>query len=107
MKHESLQPELIPLRPEDAPLLRTYLYLALFVPEGEPPVPPEIIEVPELARYIDGWGRPGDQGYLAIDRVWKSPQCAVRAVAHEQRQQQATDRVTVAHYTRRSDVLLS
>jgi len=56
------------LTPADEALLRDYLYLAVFVPPGEPPLPRGIVELPEIARYVDGWGRDGDQGVLALDR---------------------------------------
>lgn len=55
------------LAPTDAALLRDYLYLALFVPEGQPPLPASILSSPGIARYVAGWGRIGDSGILAYD----------------------------------------
>ncbi len=43
------------------------LYLAVYVPDGSQPPPQEILHAPELARYVDGWGRTGDDGFMALD----------------------------------------
>jgi ribosomal protein S18 acetylase RimI-like enzyme len=59
--------ELTELEPGYAKLLREYLFLAIFVPEGAPPLAPEILDDPAIARYAVGWGRAGDLGFLAID----------------------------------------
>ncbi len=56
-----------PLTADDGALLRDYLYEALFVTDGAPPLPREIIDRPEVARYVAGWGRPGDAGWLALE----------------------------------------
>jgi len=43
------------------------LYLALFVPPGEPPLPRSVLGNPAIARYVDGWGtRSGDSGLIAL-----------------------------------------
>lgn len=42
------------------------LYHAIFVPEGEERPSPEIVQQPELARYVRGWGRPTDLGFKAM-----------------------------------------
>jgi ribosomal protein S18 acetylase RimI-like enzyme len=55
------------LTPEDEPFLWEMLYQAIHVPEGEPAPPREIIRLPELARYVQGWGDKGDCGFLASD----------------------------------------
>ena len=49
----------------DEPFLWEMLYQALYVPEGSPPFPREIVRQPELGRYVEGWGRPGDVGLIA------------------------------------------
>ena len=36
--------------------LREMLYLALYVPEGEPPFPKSILDNPDISKYIDHWG---------------------------------------------------
>jgi ribosomal protein S18 acetylase RimI-like enzyme len=42
------------------------LYFALFVPAGAAPPDPSVIARPELARYVQGWGRRGDDGCIAV-----------------------------------------
>ncbi len=50
-----------PLRPEEYPLLRDFLYEAIFIPEGVTPPPKEIVDQPELQVYTEGFGsRKGD-----------------------------------------------
>jgi len=51
----------------DEPFLWEMLYLAIYVPDGNPPPPREIIKAPDLARYVEGWGRPDDMGFIALD----------------------------------------
>jgi ribosomal protein S18 acetylase RimI-like enzyme len=41
------------------------LYQAIFVPQGVEPPPRRIIYEPELARYVQNWGRQGDLGFYA------------------------------------------
>jgi ribosomal protein S18 acetylase RimI-like enzyme len=58
----------IALRPAtslDARFLSEMLYYAIYVPPGSPPPPREIVRHPELSCYVDGWGRPGDMGFIA------------------------------------------
>ena len=55
------------LTPADEPFLWDMLYLAVYVPEGSPPLPREIIQAPDMARYVEGWGRAGDDGFMALD----------------------------------------
>ncbi|MBA4492765.1 GNAT family N-acetyltransferase [Paenactinomyces guangxiensis] len=52
------------IKPSDAPLLKEFLYLAIYVPEGEQPPAKEITERPELSRYLENWGQPGDLGFI-------------------------------------------
>jgi GNAT superfamily N-acetyltransferase len=64
----SLPPNLTFRRAErcDEPVLRDMLYLALFVPPGSPPADYSVVAQPELARYVSGWGRRGDDGIIAV-----------------------------------------
>jgi ribosomal protein S18 acetylase RimI-like enzyme len=55
------------LTPTDEPFLWEMLYLAIHVPDGSPQPPREIVRAPDLACYVDGWGKPDDDGFLAID----------------------------------------
>jgi ribosomal protein S18 acetylase RimI-like enzyme len=59
--------EIRSLLPTDEPVLWEMLYHALYVPEGEPALSREIIQLPEIARYVQDWGRSGDRGCLATD----------------------------------------
>lgn len=51
----------------DYPFLREMMYEALYVPEGEKPYAKTVIDLPEIARYIERWGRRGDVGVIALD----------------------------------------
>lgn len=53
------------LHPGELPLLRTFLYEAVFLPDGANPLPRDIIDQPELAVYHEGFGRPGDHALVA------------------------------------------
>ncbi len=56
---------------KDIPFLWDMLHEAIFVPEGEERPAKPIVRRPEIAKYVDGWGRPGDKGFIAetADRV--------------------------------------
>ena len=56
-----------PLTAEDEPILWEMLYQALQSVEGEAPPPREIVRQPEFARFVEGWGRPDDAGFVAHD----------------------------------------
>ena len=54
-----------PLTAADEPILWDTLYQALQTSEGAPP--PDVVKRPEFARYVEGWGRPNDAGFVAHD----------------------------------------
>jgi GNAT superfamily N-acetyltransferase len=56
-----------PATAADGAVLREFLRLAIFVPPGADAPPPDTVDRPELARYVEGWGRPGDAGILCAD----------------------------------------
>lgn len=56
-----------PATAADEPFLWEMLLAAIHLPAGAPPPPREILHTPDLARYVDGWGRPGDCGVIASD----------------------------------------
>jgi ribosomal protein S18 acetylase RimI-like enzyme len=62
-----------PAAPDDEPLLWEMLYLALFVPSGSPPLPRDVVQSPELARYVRGWGRAHDLGAVALHPTQEAP----------------------------------
>ncbi|MGF1588506.1 MAG: GNAT family N-acetyltransferase [Pleurocapsa sp.] len=66
-----------PLVPEDEPFLWEMLYQALYVPVGQAVLSYEVIYLPELARYVKGWGQPSDCGFLASDATTGQPVGAV------------------------------
>ncbi len=55
------------LSASDYPILRELFYLSIFVPEGEPPYPESIIDLPALSIYIEGFGKEGDFGFVCDD----------------------------------------
>jgi ribosomal protein S18 acetylase RimI-like enzyme len=54
------------LTPDDQPFLWEMLYQALYIPADQTPPPREVIYQPDLARYVQDWGRSGDRGFVAI-----------------------------------------
>ncbi|WP_232324890.1 GNAT family N-acetyltransferase [Halobacillus mangrovi] len=52
---------------EDHDFLREMLYEAIYVPEGKARPSKDIIDRPEIAKYLSGWGRAGDIAFIAID----------------------------------------
>jgi ribosomal protein S18 acetylase RimI-like enzyme len=58
---------------EDEPFLWEMLYHALYVAPGQAPFPPEIVNEPEIARYVFDWGRPHDRGFVAVGRATSQP----------------------------------
>jgi ribosomal protein S18 acetylase RimI-like enzyme len=57
------------LKDEDEPFLWEMLYQALYLPEGQAPLPREVIYLPELARYVQKWGSDGDCGFMILDSL--------------------------------------
>ena len=51
--------------PEEYPLLAEFLYQAIHVPPGTPAPNRSVVELPELRRYIEGFGRFGDACMVA------------------------------------------
>lgn len=49
------------------------LYQALYVPKGQSVLPREVVRLPELARYVRGWKRSDDCGFLASDAATGQP----------------------------------
>ncbi len=49
----------------DEPFLWEAAYHAIFVPSGQSPPPRSILADPNIARYVQNWGRKGDLGFAA------------------------------------------
>lgn len=56
-----------PAREDDIPFLRDMLYESLYVPEGQQPFDRNVIQEPFLAKYVEGWGKEGDLGFIAVN----------------------------------------
>jgi GNAT superfamily N-acetyltransferase len=54
-----------PLNPSERPLLRTFLYEAIFMPEGDPRPDYAVVFLPELTCYYEDFGKPGDDCLVA------------------------------------------
>ena len=50
----------------DEPFLWEMLYQALYIPEGADPFPRDIVRLPEISRYAEGWGRFDDLGFVGV-----------------------------------------
>ena len=45
------------------------LYQSLYVEKGSEPFPRAVVNTPGIARYVSGWGRAGDLGFIAVDEL--------------------------------------
>jgi GNAT superfamily N-acetyltransferase len=61
----------------DEPFLREMLYQSLYVTQGCAPFDRNVVNLPEIAKYVDGWGRAGDLGFIAVDSTTNQPIGAV------------------------------
>jgi ribosomal protein S18 acetylase RimI-like enzyme len=68
-----MPPTIRPLTPIDEPFLWEMLYQAIYIPQGEAAPSRDIIQQPEIARYVQGWGKPGDRGFLALNAITNQP----------------------------------
>ena len=74
-----------PLTSQDEPILWDMVYQGLQSGQETNAPSREILKGPEFARYVEGWGRPGDAGFVAHDpasgktlgAVWCRPSNAV------------------------------
>jgi GNAT superfamily N-acetyltransferase len=58
-----------PAEPADLPFLREMLLEAAYRPGRPQPPIDEALADPHIARYIEGWGRPGDTALIAVDEA--------------------------------------
>lgn len=66
-----------PLTPADEPFLWDMVYQGVQSGQEKNAPSREIVHQPELARYVEGWGRAGDAGFIAHDSVEGKPLGAV------------------------------
>jgi len=59
--------QFVPIRNSDESFLWEMLYQALYVPAGQAAFSRNILSQPDIACYVQGWGRIGDWGLLACD----------------------------------------
>jgi GNAT superfamily N-acetyltransferase len=55
-----------PLTPHDQWFVWEMLYEAIYALPGAARPPRSILDLPEISRYAEGWGRPGDFGFAAV-----------------------------------------
>lgn len=56
-----------PLVPADQPFLWEMLYQSLYVPKNSAPFERDIVNHSDIAKYVKGWGRADDSGFVAVD----------------------------------------
>ena len=66
-----------PLSPQDESILWDMVYQGLQSGQETNAPSREILKGPEFSRYVEGWGRPGDAGFVAHDRATQKPLGAV------------------------------
>ena len=57
-----------PLTPQDEPILWEMLYHGLSEPAVPQPASRDILRRPEISKYVAGWGRLGDIGFVAHEK---------------------------------------
>ncbi|MDR1135544.1 MAG: GNAT family N-acetyltransferase [Clostridiales Family XIII bacterium] len=55
------------IKPTEYDALDDFLYEAIFIPEGAPPPPRDVILTPSLRHYVKGFGRTGDICFICED----------------------------------------
>ena len=64
--------EIRPVRVSEEALILTFVYLAAWMPQSNEPIQKAFAD-PFLRKYWVGWGRPGDLGFVAVDRSNEMP----------------------------------
>ena len=57
------------LTSEDEPVLWEMLYYGLSSAGKTEPLSHDVVRRPEISRYVEGWGRVGDTGFVALRRL--------------------------------------
>ena len=60
--------EILPLKRQDEPILWEILYYGLSSAEKNEQLSRDVVRRPEISRYVEGWGRMGDTGFVAHDK---------------------------------------
>lgn len=55
-----------PMRPEERPLLRQFLYEAIFQRNPQHPIPPSVVEQPEIKVFVEDFGKKDDHCLVAV-----------------------------------------
>lgn len=53
---------------KDQNFLFEMLYQSIYVDPNSPPTDREIINAPQIRKYVEDWGKEGDSGFIAIDK---------------------------------------
>ena len=61
-----MQYEFREMKKEEGNVLQEFLYLSIFVPEGELEFPRDILDKPEFQVYLENFGKKDDYALLAI-----------------------------------------
>jgi GNAT superfamily N-acetyltransferase len=64
--------EIRPLTRQDEPILWEMLYYGLSSVGKNKPLSRDVVRRPEISRYVEGWGRGGDTGFVAHDKKNRS-----------------------------------
>ena len=64
--------EIRPLTRQDEPILWEMLYYGLSSAGKNKPPSRDVVRRPEISRYVEGWGRVGDTGFVAHDKKNRS-----------------------------------
>ncbi|HEY3660167.1 MAG TPA: GNAT family N-acetyltransferase [Candidatus Udaeobacter sp.] len=60
--------EIRPLTVDDEPILWEMLYYGLSSAGNNEQLSRDVVRRPEISRYVEGWGRVGDTGFVARDK---------------------------------------
>jgi len=60
--------EIRALTRQDEPILWEILYYGLSSAPKDEQLSRDVVRRPEISRYVEGWGRPGDSGFVAHDK---------------------------------------
>lgn len=77
-------PHFRPLVASDQQALWRWLHIALWDPPPAPLRPPEVLQLPAVRIYAEGWGRPTDVGVVAVAEGRDVGACWVRLVPGRQ-----------------------